>query len=120
MTKKYDRQIDLLNLLMHGGRTTVYRLSCELGVCTQTVKRDITDLSYHFPIFTYVGRGGGVELSSCFVVNGYIMKRDGVLLIKHSLERLSESADERAAEARAFLARVFHVNDVRGEKPALS
>lgn len=108
MTKKYDRQIDILNLLMRGGRTTVCKLSCELGVCAQTIKRDISDLSYHFPIFTYVGRGGGVELNACFFVNGYIIKRDGVLLIRHSLEMLSQSADERAADARAFLSRVFY------------
>lgn len=58
MSAKYDRQIDILSILMRGGRTTVYKISCETGVCTHTVKRDISDLAYHFPIFTYAGRGG--------------------------------------------------------------
>lgn len=108
MTRKYDRQIDLLNLLIRSGRTTIYKIACELGVCAQTVKRDIADLSYHFPIFTYSGRGGGVELNACFGVNGYLVKRESVLLIKYSLERLSESADERATEACALLGRLFY------------
>lgn len=110
MSKKYDRQIDILNLLMHNGRTTIYKISCELGVCIHTIKRDIADLQYHFPIFTYSGRGGGVELNACFYVNGYILKRENVLLIQYSLEILSRSDDKNAFSARQLLCKIFSHN----------
>lgn len=108
MSRKYDRQIDLLNLLLHRGRTTIYNISCELGVCVHTVKRDIADLQYHFPIFTYAGRGGGVELNACHSFNSYILTRENVLLIKYSLEFLSVSDDCRSTEANSLLFKIFH------------
>ena len=108
MSAKYDRQIDILNILMRGERTTVYKLSCELGVCTHTIKRDLADLSYHFPIFTYAGRGGGVEMSNCFAVNARLLRRDQVLLIAYSLRYLARSEDEKSAEARTLLYQLFH------------
>lgn len=110
MSKKYDRQIDLLNYLLRSGRTTIHNISCELGVCIHTVKRDIADLQYHFPIFTYSGRGGGVELSGCFSFDRYILTRENVLLIKHSLESLAKSEDNRAYEADLLLTKIFHKN----------
>lgn len=108
MSRKYDRQMDLLNYLMQSGKTTIYRISCELGVCVHTVKRDIADLQYHFPIFTYAGRGGGVELNACYFVNNFMLSKDNVLLIKYSLQFLSFSDDERASCAQKLLYRLFH------------
>ncbi len=93
---------------MRSGRTTIYNISCELGVCIHTIKRDIADLQYHFPIFTYSGRGGGVELSACFSFNRRLLTKDNVLLIKYSLIFLSESGDRRASEARSLLIKIFH------------
>ncbi len=108
MGRKYDRQIELLNLLLHSGRITIDNISAELGVCIHTVKRDIADLQYHFPIFTYAGKGGGVELNACFSLNRYILSTENVLLIKYSLETLSESDDEHSAEASSLLFKIFH------------
>lgn len=108
MGKKYDRQIELLNLLMQCGRTTVYKISCELGVCIHTVKRDIADLQYHFPIFTYAGRGGGVELNACFSFNRRMLNKDNVMLIKYSLEYLADSDNVKSGEAVTLLYKVFH------------
>lgn len=110
MSKKYDRQIDILNYLMHSGRTTICKISYDLGACVHTVKRDIADLQYHFPIFTYVGRGGGVELNACFFVNGYLLKRKNVMLIKYSLECLAQSSGEYSASAQSLLHSIFHEN----------
>ncbi|MDE5766447.1 MAG: helix-turn-helix domain-containing protein [Clostridia bacterium] len=108
MSKKYDRQIELLNLLLRGGRITISNISSELGVCIHTVKRDIADLQYHFPIFTYTGKGGGVELNACFSFERHILTRDNVMLIKYSLKFLADSDDGRSSAACSLLYKVFH------------
>ncbi len=108
MGQKYDRQIDLINLLLRGGRTTVKRISDELGVSVHTVKRDIADLQFHFPIDTYSGRGGGVEMNALFNLNGHMLKREHVQLIEYALRFLAASGDEKADGAQRLLAEVFH------------
>lgn len=100
--------MDLLNLLLRCGRTTICNISVELGVCIHTIKRDIADLQYHFPIFTYAGRGGGVELNACFSFNRYILNKENVKLIKYSLEFLAGSDDVYSSEASVLLNKVFH------------
>lgn len=108
MSAKYDRQIDILNILMRGGRKTIYDIACKTGVCTHTIKRDLADLAYHFPIFTYAGRGGGVELNACFIMNSCMLRREEVLLIKYCLERLACSDDDMAMAAKNCLSKIFH------------
>ncbi len=108
MGKKYDRQIDLINLLLRGGRTTVKRISAELGVSVHTVKRDIADLQFHFPIDTFSGRGGGVEMNAMFNLNGHMLKREHVQLIEYALRYLAASGDEKAGNAARLLSAVFH------------
>lgn len=108
MSKKYDRQIELLNLLLRSGRVTIENISNELGVCVHTIKRDIADLQYHFPIFTYAGKGGGVELNACFSLERYILTRESVKLIKYSLEYLAASDDVCSPQARDLLYKIFH------------
>lgn len=110
MGKKYDRQIGLLNFLLRSGRTTIENISNELGVCIHTIKRDIADLQYHFPIFTYAGRGGGVELNPCFSFNKRILNTENVMLIKYALELLAESDDVQSAAAAGLLYKLFHKN----------
>lgn len=108
MSKKYDRQMELLNLLLRCGRITIGNISSELGVCIHTIKRDIADLQYHFPIFTYAGKGGGVELNACFSFNKRILTAENVSLIKYSLELLACSGDSRASAAGSLLYKIFH------------
>lgn len=108
MSKKYDRQINLLNLLLRCKRITINNILNELGVCVHTVKRDIADLQYHFPIFTYAGRGGGVELNACFSMDKYILNTENVMLIKYSLELLAQSDDIKSSAADSLLYKIFH------------
>ena len=100
--------MELLNLLLRCGRTTVCNISDALGVCVHTIKRDIADLQYHFPIFTYAGKGGGVELNPCFSFERYILTRENVNLIKYSLEFLAQSDDNKSSAAYSLLHKVFH------------
>ncbi len=95
-------------MLLRCGRTTIFNISAELGVCVHTIKRDIAELQYHFPIFTYAGRGGGVELNACFGFERRILNTKDVLLIKHSLEYLADSDDGFSSEANILLSKIFH------------
>lgn len=108
MSAKYDRQIDLLNLLLRGGRRTTASIAEELHVSVHAVKRDIADLQYHFPVFTYCGRKGGVELNNCYFINNRILKSGQVRVIRDALRCLARSKDEQATEARSVLFNVFH------------
>lgn len=98
MSEKYDRQIDLINFLLRGGRTTIFRLSRELEVGLHTVKRDIAQLQFHFPIDTFTGRGGGVEMNKCFVLQGYFLKKQQVDLIAYALTYLIDNENNTEAK----------------------
>ncbi len=107
MSAKYDRQINIINLLIKGNRMTMLEISSDIGVCVHTVKRDIADLQYHFPIDTYPGKGGGVEMNKCFNLNGYMLKREQVVTIKHALENLACSKSGESADAEKLLKLLF-------------
>ncbi|MDE7086861.1 MAG: hypothetical protein K2O67_01580 [Clostridia bacterium] len=100
--------MELLNLLLRCGRTTICNISDELGVCVHTIKRDIADLQYHFPIFTYAGKGGGVELNACFSFERHILTHENVNLIRYALQFLAQSEDNKAAAAKSLIYKIFH------------
>lgn len=62
---KLDRLFEELALLKTRRRTTYRAIADEFRVSVSTVKRDIYYLSRRFPIVTYCGREGGVELLDC-------------------------------------------------------
>lgn len=103
MHEKYDRQIRLLNILMRGRKWTVRQLSYELGVCTHTVKRDIADLQFHFPIDTFTGRYGGIKINPCFSLGNRFITMRELEVIKRALVLLSVSSEECACEAGELL-----------------
>ncbi len=107
MGVKYDRQIDVINLLLKGGRVTIANISYRLGVSARTIKRDIADLQFHFPIDTFQGRGGGIEMNKCFTLGGYMLKREHVQLIKRALEYLAHSQAKESASAAELLGWLF-------------
>lgn len=93
MSKKYDRHIDILNCLRHGERRTYNRLSDEFRVSLKTIKKDIFELAYFFPIDVYRGRYGGVELRRGYVINGYLMKKSDLEILTEALEKLRKEKD---------------------------
>ncbi len=107
MGAKYDRQIDEINLLSGGQRITVDYMSCRLGVSTRTIKRDIAELQFHFPIDTFPGKGGGVEMNKCFNLNGRMLKREQVMIIKRALENLARSFAPENKSAEDLLKLLF-------------
>lgn len=93
MSRKLDRQMDIINCLAAGERIKCRDLAIEMNVSVKTVKKDISELSIYYPITTYSGRGGGVELSKGYTINGFLMKKSYVELICGALLEM-EKQDE--------------------------
>ena len=94
MSNKYDIQINIINTLSNGLRTTYLVIACEFVVSIQTIKKDINELSLHFPIITFVGKHGGVEINKGYIKNGFIMKTQYVYLIISALHILKSSIND--------------------------
>ncbi len=62
----YERQSAIMDTLCKERCTTTANLSFLLGVCERTIRRDITTLSFRYPIRTIKGRSGGVQLEDWF------------------------------------------------------
>lgn len=88
MDKKIDRQLQIINELLDGKRLTCSHFSRQFGVSLKTIKKDIVDLSLHYPIETYTGRNGGIQISGAFTLNGRFMTREQLDLLQEALDIL--------------------------------
>lgn len=55
-----DRRMEVISILVVSGHATAKELAQEFGVTRRTILRDISVLSYGYPIYTKLGAGGGV------------------------------------------------------------
>lgn len=97
MSRKYDRHIDMFNMLAAGKRYTYAQLAVSFNVSIKTIKNDIFELSYFFPIDIYKGRSGGVEMRKGYAINGYIMKKNDLEIIFEALNLFMETKDDDPA-----------------------
>ena len=65
-----ERRREIMKTLCRYRYKTIRNLAVEFGVSTRTIQRDIETLSRTEPIYTQMGRCGGV-----YVVEGYSMDR---------------------------------------------
>jgi predicted DNA-binding transcriptional regulator YafY len=65
-----ERRKMILKILCRRKHETVQNLAIELGVSERTIRRDIDLLSISEPIYTQVGRHGGV-----YIMDGYTIDR---------------------------------------------
>ena len=65
-----ERRREIMKTLCRYRYKTIRNLAVEFGVSTRTIQRDIETLSTTEPIYTQMGRCGGV-----YVVEGYSMDR---------------------------------------------
>lgn len=71
-----DRRMSILKYLSKHKRTTSEVLAIEFDVSTRTIWRDITVLTCSYPIFTTIGRNGGIYLEDEFRIgNSYLSER---------------------------------------------
>lgn len=61
-----DRRMEIISILVVSGHATAKELAQEFGVTRRTILRDISSLSYGYPIYTKSGAGGGI-----FIMDNY-------------------------------------------------
>lgn len=55
-----DRRMEIISVLVVSGHAIAKELAQEFGVTSRTILRDISVLSYGYPIYTKPGAGGGI------------------------------------------------------------
>ncbi|MFI3168270.1 MAG: hypothetical protein R3Y32_09185 [Bacillota bacterium] len=88
MSAKYDRHMNIINSLSDGSRKVYFQLARENCVSVKTIKQDISEMSLFFPLVTYQGRNGGVQLCEGYAIGGYLMKTHYIELIIKGLALL--------------------------------
>lgn len=88
----YERQSAIMDTLCKERCTTTANLSYSLGVCERTIRRDITTLSFRYPIRTIKGRSGGVQLEDWFFPYSKSLSRKQSTLLQRI--RLSLDGDD--------------------------
>ena len=59
----FDRRMIIMSMLLHRKKMTRRSLAKELSVSYATIGRDLNELSRYIPIYTRMGRYGGICLS---------------------------------------------------------
>ena len=59
----FDRRMIIMSILLHHKKITRRSLAKELSVSYATIGRDLNELSRYIPIYTRMGRYGGIYLS---------------------------------------------------------
>lgn len=55
-----DRRMEIISILVVSGHSIAKELAQEFGVTSRTILRNISVLSYGYPIYTKPGAGGGI------------------------------------------------------------
>ena len=95
-----DRRMEIVSILVVSGHITSRELAQEFGICIRTICKDITVLSYGYPIYTKPGAGGGI-----FIMDGY--KPYNNTLTSYEQEKLKKMYDEAEGEDKKILERVL-------------
>ena len=104
-----ERRRAIVRVLCTRKRETRENLAFEFNVGLRTIARDITALSFEYPIYTTTGPGGGVCIDKSFEM------RDGRLSTKEQavLERLYEQL--QGDDKKAIKSILLHFGKPKGE-----
>lgn len=91
--------------------TTDIELNVKINSISTTEESSSTDtaadVSASANYKAFFVKGGGVEMNKCFNLNGYMLKREQVVTIKHALENLACSKSGESADAEKLLKLLF-------------
>lgn len=76
-----DRRERLLRILTLKGHATISELANELEVSERTIMRDIEAISFEKPIFTVMGKNGGVYIDNYYLLNQLHLKAHEIDLL---------------------------------------
>ena len=96
-----DRRMEVISILVVSGHATAKELAQEFGITRRTILRDISVLSYGYPIYTKLGAGGGV-----FIMDSYKPYNNTLTLTEQ--ERLKKCMMRRGGgEDKKILKRIL-------------
>ncbi len=87
----FDRRMIIMSMLLHHKKITRRSLAKELSVSYATIGRDLNELSRYIPIYTRMGRYGGIYLSEEYNEPKLYLSSDEEMF----LVDLLKTADER-------------------------
>ena len=90
MARCRNIQYGIINILLDGNKHTINELATRLEVSYKTISRHLDDLSYFYPITTFIGgrNSGGVQLDNTFINKKLFTLEDYKLILK-GLETLN-------------------------------
>jgi len=92
MLNSAERRERLIRILILRGHATLSELSTELEVCERTIMRDVDILSTSAPIFTIVGRYGGVYIDKTNLKNQPHLKDREIALLEKIVRDIEETS----------------------------
>lgn len=88
-----ERRRELLELLSLRRHDTRENLAFEFGVSKRTIEYDVEKLSQEYPIYTTLGRGGGIYLMDGFRLNRSLSNKQVALLQRLSSNLVGEDKE---------------------------
>jgi len=82
--------MNLINFLLTNGKVTYKTLSYEFHLSVKTIKEYLFILNDLFPICTYYGRYGGIEINKSCTLGGLLWNKNELKIILEGLILLKE------------------------------
>ena len=98
-----------MNYLLSKGRVKHNTLAEEFDVSVKTIKEEIYELSAIFPLCTYQGRYGGVEISKSFTIGNRYFQTNEIKIIIRALILLKDSENNNT-EIEKILSNLNDIN----------
>ncbi len=86
----FERRMEIVRVLCIRRHDTIPNLANEFEVSKKTIRRDIHDLSFRFPIYTQCGPHGGVFVMPEFSMLRMYMKESEIAILTKLLYAVEE------------------------------
>ena len=82
-----ERREEILKLLISRRKSTVPILMHEFHVSEKTIRRDIRALMLKYPLETFSGNGGGVQIPEWYAPNKNLLSKEEVTVLEELLQK---------------------------------
>ena len=82
-----ERREEILKLLISRRKSTVPILMHEFHVSEKTIRRDIRALMLKYPLETFSGNGGGVQIPEWYAPNKNLLSKEVVTVLEELLQK---------------------------------
>ena len=95
-----ERREEILKLLISRRKSTVPILMHEFHVSEKTIRRDIRALMLKYPLETFSGNGGGVQIPEWYAPNKNLLSKEEVTVLEELLQKAEESRRGNGYQSR--------------------